>query len=177
MSTNTPNIRWTAIEHSLSRVKGSGKHVILVGYQPDGPILNKVVAVSALYNLMDYDLSGWVSPTEFLWGHGSGLFDPHHVFKFMKEGSKTCFVADAARQKRDYALYNETIMGLLKNTHEVCSVALTEIMVDKAIMPGVQLNLANTGLAELGKISSVAQFVVRTALRWAIVKSICASRG
>ncbi len=160
--------RWRAIEHSQSKIKS--KHVILACCRSMGKGgLNEVCAVVPLYDMRDMNFDGSVSIPEKFW------YDPYEVFDLIELASKTSCVADAARQLRDYQLYNKTIQGFLRSTHKACSRALTTIMVEKAITPGVELNLANTGLANLGQFSEAAQFVVTTALETAVIESICAT--
>ncbi len=164
----TQSVKWKAIEHSQSKIKN--KHVILVAYQSMGAGgLNKVACVVPLYDIRDMNFDGSVSIPERWW------YDPYEVFDFISSTSQVSCVADAARQMRDYDLYNKTIQGFLRSTHKACSRMLTTIMVEKALSPGIELNLANTGLANLGQFSEVAQFIVQTALETAVIESICAT--
>jgi hypothetical protein len=162
------SIKWKAIEHSQSKAKG--KHVILVAYQSMGAGgLNKVSGVVPLYDIRDMNFDGSTSVLE------KWMYDPYEVFDFISSTSQVSCVADAAIQMRDYDLYNKTIQGFLRATHKACSRMLTTIMVEKGISPGIELSLAETGLANLGKFSEVAQFIVQTALENVIIESICAT--
>lgn len=160
-------IKWKGIEHRQSKLKG--KHVIWVAYQTQGMGLNKVVGVVPCYDIRDMNFDGSVSIPEKWW------YDPYEVFDFISSTSEVSCIADAAIQMRDYDLYNKTIQGFLRSTHKACSRALTTILVEKAIGLGLERTLAETGLANLGKFSEVAQFVVQTALETAIMESICAT--
>lgn len=164
----TNSIKWKVLEHSQSKL--SGKHVILVAYQNQGMGLNKVVGVAPLYDLRDMNFDGSVSIPERWW------YDPYEVFDLISSTGKVSCIADAAIQMRDYELYNKTIRDFLRSTHKACSRMLTTIMVERAISPGIELNLANTGLANLSKFSEVVQFVVQTTLENVIIESICATR-
>jgi hypothetical protein len=169
-SSSNSTIQWTAIENSQSRVKNSYKHVSLVAYKPAGMGLNTVYAVAPLYDLRDLNLDGSASLAEKFW------YDPYEVFELIQTAGEASFIADAATQLRDYKLFNSAMAGLLKATHKASAKALTTIMVEKVLSPGIELNMANTALAELGKVSEVVQFVVQTALETVIIESICATR-
>ncbi len=163
------DIKWDALEHSQS--KQTGKHVILVAYKWLGPGLNKVVCVVPLYDLRDANLDGSVSlPERF---YGSEFSDPYGVISLMNGSNAATCVADAARQKKDYELWKQAGTNFLQMAFKVCQKALVSIMVQKALSPGVSLSLANTGLAEMGKISVVANFLVLTSMEKAVVSSIC----
>ena len=162
------SIKWKAIEHSQSKQKG--KHVILVAYQTQGMGLNKVSAVVPCYDIRDMNFDGSVSIPEKWW------YDPYEVFDFISSTSQVSCVANAAIQMRDYDLYNKTIQGFLRATHKVCSRALTTILVEKAFGTGLERTLAETGLANLGQFSEIAQFIVQTTLETVVIESICATR-
>lgn len=162
------NIKWRALEHSQSNLPG--KHVILVAYQSAGMGLNKVVGVAPLYDLRDMNFDGSVSAPEKWW------YDPYEVFDLISSTSETSCVCDAARQMRDYELFQKAKMDFLRASYKACGRMLTTIMVEKALSPGIELNLANTGLANLSKFSEIVQFVVQTTLETAIIESICATR-
>ena len=65
----------------------------------------------------------------------------------------------------------------MRATHKACARALTTLMVEKVLSPGIELNLANTGLNNLGRFSEFAQFVVLATLETVIMESICATRN
>lgn len=165
------NIRWKAIEHSQSNKKGA--HVILVAYQSNGRILNKVVGIVPLFDLRDTNFDGSVSYNESFWAGFSNWVDPYYVFALMKAAGDCSPILEAARQLRDYELMNNTNAELLKKSFTVCSKALTTILTEKALSPGIELNLANTALANLKYCSDTAQFIVQTILETVIVESIC----
>lgn len=64
----------------------------------------------------------------------------------------------------------------MKATHKACARALTTLMVEKVLAPGIEVSLAKTGLQNLGKFSSYAQFIVQQTLETVIMESICATR-
>ena len=132
--------------------------------------MNKVCAVAPLYDMRDMNFDGSVSIPESFW------YDPYEVFQLISSTSQVSCTADAAIQMRDYDLYNKTIQGFLQATYKACGRMLTTIMVENAISPGIELNLANTGLANLGRFSEVVQFIVQTTLENVIIESICATR-
>lgn len=165
------NIRWKAIEHSQSNKKGA--HVILVAYKPNGCSFNKVLGIVPLFDLRDTDFDGSVSYTESGWASFTNWVDPYYVFALMKSAGESSPIIDAARQMRDYELMNQATGEFLRTAFKVCTKALTTIMVEKSISPGLELNLANTGLANLRAFSDVAQFIVQSTLETIIVESIC----
>lgn len=162
-------IKWKALEHSQSRQKG--KHIILAAYLPTGSGMNKVVGVAAFYDLRDANLDGSVSVLERI--YGSEYYNPYDVISLMNSSNTVACVQDAAVQMKDYALVTQASAAFLQSAFKVCQKALVSIMFQKALSPGIQLNLANAGLAELGKISGVAQFIVLSTMEKAIVGSIC----
>ncbi|MCY7344891.1 MAG: hypothetical protein LH614_01625 [Pyrinomonadaceae bacterium] len=162
-------IKWDALEHSQSTLKG--KHVILVAYKSAGMGQNKVVGVVPLYDLRDANLDGSVSlPERF---YGSELYNPSGLISLMNGSNAAACVADAARQKNDLELFNQAKTAFLQVAFKVCQKALVEMMVQNSLAPGVKLSLAKTGLAEYGKVSSVANFLVVKAMEKAVVGSIC----
>ena len=172
---NNTQIRWKAIEHPYS--KKQGHHVILVAYKKiahhAGGGSNKVVAVSPLYDLRDTNLDGSVSILE--WGLSKGWYDPYEVFSLMKPASETSCLLAAGRALRDQLFVMNAQKGFLKTTHKACARALTTLTIERCLSPGIELNLANTGLANLRHFSSEAQFVVQTVLETAIMESICST--
>lgn len=161
------NFKWTAIAHSQSP-----EHIILVAYRSIGSGLNDVVAVSPLYDLRDMNLSGSVSLTEAGWTAATRLVDPLYIFRIINSLGNASCVADAARQLRDYKLYNEALAGVLETTFKLRHEILTAVMLKSFLSTPIQLNLANTGLAKLNKIGGVATFIVKTALEAAIMKTV-----
>lgn len=164
-------IKWKALEHSQSQQKGQGKHVILAAYMPTGAGMNKVVGIAPFYDLRDANLDGSVSVLEKI--YGSEYYNPYDVISLMNSSNAAACVQDAAAQMKDYALVTQASKSFLQATFKVCQKALVSIMFKKALSPGIQLSLANAGLAELGKISGVAQFIVLSTMEKAIVGSIC----
>lgn len=163
-------IKWKAIEHSGSQLKGKKKHVILVAYQSRGMGLNKVVGVAPLYDLRDTDLDGSVSYGEAFFA--GGWYDPYYIFELMTSANNTACAIDAGIQLHDLEFRDKAIRGFLKTGYNVCSKALVAIMVEKAISPGLELTLAETGLANLGTFSDAAQFLVQTEIENIIIDSI-----
>jgi hypothetical protein len=166
-----PVIKWKAIEHSMSKVKG--KHVILVAYQPNGPILNNVLGFAPLYDLRDADLNGSVSVGERLYGWWSPYVGLGNLAEATDDWS--C-INDVARQLRDYDLWSKAQVGALEAAFEVCVMAQTTMMVDQLLMPGVQLTLAKTALAEMTRLGGAVPFVVQKTFRWVLIKAITWSR-
>lgn len=165
------NIKWKAIEHSFSKQKGSAKHVILVAYKSRGQGgLNEILGVAALYDLRDANLDGSVTALEKF--YASGWYDPYYVFELMTSTSSTSCAIDAAIQLHDLEFRRKAMTGFLKTAYKICTKALKTIMVEKAISPGLELTLAETGLANLGQFSDVAQFLVQTEIENQIVNSI-----
>ena len=170
------SIKWKAIEHSGSKQKNA--HVILVAYQSMGKGgMNKVCGIVPLYNLRDMNLDGSVSISETLWLGLTSLWYPYEVFGLLNSLSAQSPVSDAAIQLRDYELYNKATADLLRSTHKACARALTTLMVEKVLGPGIELNLAKSGLANLGKFSGYAEFIVQQTLETVIMESICATRN
>ena len=164
------NIKWRAIEHSFSKQKGQGKHVILAATRSRGMGMIEIVGVAPLYDLRDANLDGSVSmPEKF---YASGWYDPYYVFELMTSASSTSCAIDAAVQLHDLEFRRKAIMGFLKTAYKICSKALVTLMVEKVFSPGLELTLAETGLANLGKYSDAAQFLVQTGIEEAIVGSI-----
>jgi hypothetical protein len=164
------NIKWKAIEHSGSKEKGQGKHVILVAYKSRGMGLNEIVGVAPLYDLRDANLDGYVSALEKF--YASNWYDPYYVFELMTSASSTSCAIDAAIQMRDLEFRRKAMTGFLKTAYKICTKALVTIMVEKSISPGLELTLAETGLANLGKASDVVQFLVQTEIENIIIDSI-----
>jgi hypothetical protein len=168
------NIKWKPIEHSQSKQKS--KHVILVAYKSMGKGgLNDVLAISPLYNLKDANLDGSVSMSEKFWSVLTSMWDPYEVFDLMNSLGGVSPVLEAARQLKDYQLLNKATGDFLRATHKACSRALTTLMIEKVLSPGIELNLANSGLRNLGEFSEHAQFIVQQGLETAIMESICAT--
>lgn len=165
------NIKWKVIEHSQSNKKNA--HVILVAYQKNGSTMNKVVGIVPLFDLRDTDFDGSVSMLEAGWAGFTNWVDPYYVFALMKAAGEKSPIIDAARQLRDYELMNKATGEFMRTAFKVCTKALTTIMVEKSISPGLELNLANTGLANLRRFADEAQFIVQTTLETIIVESIC----
>ena len=165
------NIRWKAIEHTQSNKKGA--HVILVAYQPNGKTFNKVLGIVPLFDLRDTNFDGSVSTLEAGWAGFTNWVDPYYVFALMKSAGDSSPIMDSARQLRDYELMGQANSEFLRTAFKVCTKALTTIMLEKSISPGLELNLANTGLANLRAFSDVAQFIVQATLETVIVESIC----
>lgn len=164
------NIKWRAIEHSGSKQKGKGKHIILAATRSIGMGMIEIVGVAALYDLRDANLDGSVSiPEKF---YSSGWYDPYYVFELMTSSNSTSCAIDAAVQLRDLEFRRKAQMGFLKKAFKVCTQALVTIMVEKAISPGLELTLAQTGLANLGSSSDAVQFLVQTEIENVIVDSI-----
>jgi hypothetical protein len=168
------SIKWKAIEHSGSKQKNA--HVILVAYQP-APKFNKVVGIVPLYDLRDMNLDGTASWTEIGWLGLTSLLDPYEVFGVMNSLSEFSPVENAALQLNDFDLLTKAKMGFLEATHKACARALTTLMVEKVLGPGIELNLAKTGLQNLGRLSGTAQFIVQQTLEAVIMESICATRN
>lgn len=169
------SIRWKAIEHSGSKQKNA--HVILVAYQSMGKGgMNKVCGIVPLYDLRDMNLDGTASISEIAWLGLTSMWDPYEVFGLLNSLSAQSPVSNAAIQLRDYELYNKATADLLRTTHKACARALTSLMVENILSPGIELNLANTGLANLGRFSDSAQFIVQQTLETVIMESICAAR-
>jgi len=162
-------IKWEALEHSDSKLKG--KHVILVAYMPAGAGMNKVIGVAPLYDLRDANLDGSVTVLEKI--YSSEYYNPFDLISLMNSANVVVCVKDAARQMKDWSLFQQADNAFLQATFQVAQKALVSIMVEKALAPGIKLSLAKTGLAELGKVSGVAQFIVQNTIKKAIVDSIC----
>jgi hypothetical protein len=161
-----PVIKWKVIEHSLSRMKG--KHVILVAYQPNGG-LNKVLGFAPLYDLRDADLNGSVSLGERLYGWWYPYVAMGNLAEVMDQWS--C-ITEVARQLKDFDLWGKANVGALQAAFETCAVAQTTMMVDQILMPGVQLTLAKSALAEMTRLGGVVPFVVEKSFRWLVFKSL-----
>jgi hypothetical protein len=52
-----------------------------------------------------------------------------------------------------------------------------KLLVKKVLSPGIELNLANTGLRNFGEYSEYVQFIVQQGLETVIMESICATRN
>jgi hypothetical protein len=170
------SIKWKAIEHSLSQQKNA--HVILVAYQSMGKGgMNKVVAVAPLYDLRDMNLDGSASISEIAWLGLTSIFDPYEVFGVINSLGTQSPVHDSAIQLRDFQLKNQVESGILKATHKACARALTTLLVEKVLSPGIELNLANIGLLNMSKNSEFVQFIVQQGLETLIMESICATRN
>lgn len=168
-------IKWKPIEHSLSQQKGQGKHVILVAYKP-APRFNEVVGVLPMYDLRDMNLDGSASTGEIVWLGLTTVFDPYEVFGVMNKLGTQSPVLEAAIQLRDYKLKTDAESQTLISTHKACARALTTLMIENILSPGIELNLARTGLQNLGRFSEFAQFIVQQILETVIMESICATR-
>lgn len=161
---------WTAIAHSGSKQKD--KHIIMVAYNPGMGGVNEVAAVVPMYDLRDMDLSGDVSWTEAAWVAGTKLIDPVYIFRIINSlGAASC-VTEAAIKLNDPFLYSQSIRGTLETVYKLRNEILTAVMVKSFISTPIQLGLAKAGLAELGKIGGVANFLIKTACEKAIIESL-----
>lgn len=164
-------IKWTAIEHSGSKVKGQGKHVSLVAYE-EGKNMNDVIAVFPMYDIRDMNLNGSVSWLEAGFSTVTNLYDPVFVFQIIKAAGDSSFLADTARQLDDWFLWEQARRGMLESVFKLRKAILTATMLQTFISPHLQLNLAKSGLAELNKIGGVAIFMVKASLEKAIMKLV-----
>ena len=168
-------IKWTAREHSRSKQKGTGKHVVLAAYKPQGST-NKVLALFPLYDLRDYDLNGSVSPNEWLFG-GGWMWDPFYLLGLMNSAATTEMVMDIARQLDDLQLGEAAKQQMLKQAHKVCGMLITDLLVEKLLMPGIELTLAETALKNMGTLGSTIAFVVEQTAEASISAAINGSRN
>jgi hypothetical protein len=170
------SIKWKAIEHSLSQQKNA--HVILVAYQSMGKGgMNKVVGVAPLYDLRDMNLDGSASISEIAWLGLTSILDPYEVFGVINSLGNQSPVYDAALRLRDFQLKNQVESGFLRATHKACARALTTLLIENILSPGIELNLANIGLLNMSKNSEFVQFIVQQGLETVIMESICATRN
>jgi hypothetical protein len=164
---------WKAVEHSGTKAKG--KHVILVAYRPELAVTrrNKVIAFAPMYDLRDADMNGSTS-----WGEklAPWIFTPFGLGGMLAVLDNWSCVNDVASQFRDDKLRQAAQAGALRGLFEVCAVAQTTMLVDRLFMPGVQLTLAKSGLAEMTRLGGMVPFVVEKASRTAVIQAVTLSR-
>ena len=138
----------------------TGEHKMLAGYQSKGGGLNNIFFLAPLYSLNDANMDGSVSYLESWFG--ANLYDPYSVFELFGNATDSCCTIDAAMQLRDYELRNKALNSFLRATHKVAAKAFVTISIEKLLSPGVELTLAQTRLAEMGKYSDKLLFLVQT---------------
>lgn len=161
------NAKWKLLTHSMSK---TGQHKMLAGYQSRGSGLNKVFFLAPLYNLNDQNLNGSISALE--WWYGKNLFDPYSVFELFNNGANTCCTIDAAVQLKDYELMERAKSIFLQKSHKIAAKALVTISVEKLLSPGIELNLAQSKLAEMGAFADSLLFLVQIGLETAVETAI-----
>lgn len=166
------NAKWKLLTHSMSK---TGDHKMLAGYQSKGGGLNKVFFLAPLYDLNDANMDGTVSWLE--WGFGKNIYDPYSVFELFNRANDACCTIDAAVQLRDYELMNKAKGSFLEATHKAAAKALVTISVEKLLSPGIELSLAKSKIADMGKYSDKLLFLVQIGLETAVEEAINKSQG
>jgi len=169
---NITNAKWKLLTHSMSK---TGEHKMLAGYQSTGGGMNNIFFVAPLYNLNDANMDGSVSLLE-RW-YGANIYDPYSVFELFNDANNACCTIDAAVQLRDYALMNKARGNFLRTTHKAAAKAFVTINIEKLLSPGIELTLAQSRLAEMGKYSEKLLFLVQIGLETLVEKIINKSQG
>ena len=166
------NAKWKLLTHSMSQ---TGEHKMLAGYQPKGGNMNDIFFLAPLYDLNDANMDGSVSTLE--WAFGKNIYDPYSVFELFNSSNDACCTIDAAVQLRDYELMNKAKGSFLKTTHKAAAKAFVTISVEKLLSPGIELTLAQTKLAEMGKHGENLVFLVQLGLESLVEAAINKSTG
>lgn len=161
------NAKWKLLTHSMSQTR---EHKMLAGYQPSGGGMNKIFFLAPMYNLNDANMDGSVSTLE--WWFGKNLYDPYSVFELFNNAADNCCTVDAATQLRDHELFGNARKSMLKASFKAASKALITINIERLLSPGIEANLANTKLAEIGKFSSALIFIVKNGMQTAVEAAI-----
>jgi hypothetical protein len=84
---------------------------------------------------------------------------------------------DIARQLDDLQLGEAAKQQMLKQAHKVCGMLITDLLVEKLLMPGIELTLAETALKNMGTLGSTIAFVVEQTAEASISAAINGSRN
>lgn len=166
------NAKWKLLTHSMSK---NGKHKMIAGYTSRGTGgMNTIFFLAPLYNLNDSNMDGSVSYLE--WGFGVNLYDPYSIFGLFTDANSACCTIDAARQLRDYDLFNKAKMKFLESAYKAAGKALTTITIERLLSPAIDQALALTNLQAMMRFSDKLIFLVKTGMETAVDEAITRSQ-